>query len=85
MTVKKLAGHEYAQACVTENGNEINLVSYVTRIITVKRENGKRLVECTGLYSRTTIKHIGWFVREYLPDLTYYDIKKIVGAGFVEM
>ena len=85
MTIRKLAGHDSAQACVAENGNELNLISYVTRIVTVKHENGKRFIECTGLYSRTTIKHIGWFVREYLPDLTYYDIKNIVGAGFVEM
>ena len=81
--MKRLAGHEYAQAAVYENGNQIDLISYVTRVITVKHENGKRLIECTGLYSRTTIKHIGWFCREYLPDLTYYDIKNIVGKGFV--
>ena len=85
MTIRKLNGHNSAQACVTENGNEINLVSYITRVITVKHENGKRMIECTGLYSRTTIKHIGWFVREYLPDLTYYDIKNIAGKGFVEI
>ena len=81
--MKRLAGHEYAQAAVYENGNEINLISYVTRVITVKHENGKRLIECTGTYSRTTIKHIGWFCREYIPDLTYHDIKNIVGKGFV--
>lgn len=81
--MKRLAGHEYAQACVFENNNQLDLVSYVTRVITVKHENGKRMIECTGLYSRTTIKHIGWFCREYLPDLTYHDIKNIVGKGFV--
>ena len=83
MTIRKLNGHNSAQACVTENGNEINLVSYVTRVITVKHENGKRLIECTGTYSCTTIRHIGWFCKEYLPDLCYYDIKQIVGKGFV--
>ena len=81
--MKRLAGHEYAQAAVYENGNRVDLISYVTRVITVKHENGKRLIECTGLYSRTTIKHIGWFCREYIPDLTYHDIKNIVGKGFV--
>ena len=83
--MKRLAGHEYAQAAVYENGNQLDLISYVTRVITVKHKNGKRMIECTGLYSRTTIKHIGWFVREYLPDLTYYDIKNIAGKGFVEI
>ena len=81
--MKRLAGHEYAQAAVYENGNQLDLISYITRVITVKHENGKRMIECTGLYSRTTIKHIGWFCREYIPDLTYHDIKKIVGKGFV--
>ena len=83
--MKRLAGHEYAQAAVYENGNQLDLISYITRVITVKHENGKRMIECTGLYSRTTIKHIGWFCREYLPDLTYYDIKNIAGKGFVEI
>ena len=81
--MKRLAGHEYAQAAVYENGNQLDLISYVTRVITVKRENGKRMVECTGTYSRTTIKHIGWFCNEYLPDLCYYDMKRIAGKGFV--
>ena len=83
MTIRKLNGHNSAQATVYENGNQVDLISYITRVITVKHENGKRMIECTGLYSRTTIKHIGWFCREYLPDLTYYDIKNIVGKGFV--
>jgi len=81
--MRRLTGHEYAQAAVYENGNQLDLISYITRVVTVKHENGKRMIECTGLYSRTTIKHIGWFCREYIPDLTYYDIKNIVGKGFV--
>ena len=81
--MKRLAGHEYAQAAVYENGNQLDLISYVTRVITVKHENGKRMIECTGTYSRTTIKHIGWFCKEYLPDLCYYDMKQIAGKGFV--
>lgn len=81
--MKRLAGHEYAKAAVYENGNQLDLISYVTRVITVKHENGKRMIECTGIYSRTTIKHIGWFCREYIPDLTYYDMKRIAGKGFV--
>ena len=83
--MRRLAGHEYAQAAVYENGNQLDLVSYVTRVITVKYENGKRMIECTGTYSPTTRKHIGWVCREYIPDLTYYDMKNIAGKGFVEI
>lgn len=85
MTIRKLSGHNSAQATVYENGDRVDLISYVTRVITVKHENGKRMVECTGTYSTTTRKHIGWFCHEYLPGVSYYDLKAIVGAGFVEM
>ena len=30
-------------------------------------------------------KQIGYFLKEYAPDLCYYDMKKIVGEGEVEM
>ena len=86
--IKKIKGHESAQVRVRlhndANGvtKSIDLISYDTRVVTVDL-TGERRIECTGLYSRTTIKHIGWFVREYLPGLSYYDIKKIVGEGFV--
>lgn len=83
MSIKRLEGHKSAQACVIENENQLDLVSYATRVITVKHENGKRMIECTGTYSATTRKHINWFCREYLPDLSYYDMKGIAGKGFV--
>lgn len=42
-------------------------------------------MECTGTYSATTRKQMAWFLKEYAPDLTYYDMKAIVGKGAVAM
>ncbi len=40
---------------------DMDMVSYTTTVIAI-RDNW---LVCTGLYSRTTIKHIGKFMREY--------------------
>lgn len=85
MRTTRLREHSAAQCHVIEEGNKIHFISYVTRVITITRENGKRFVECTGTYSKTTIKQIGWFLREYAPDLSYYQMKDIVGKGAVEI
>ena len=64
----KLSDHKYAQAkVVTYNNGSVDLISYNTRVITVDRDGW---MEVTGLYSRTTIRHIGWFMRE-LYTLSY--------------
>jgi len=57
-----VAGHKYAQA--RENffdDGTVELQSYATRIISITPEGW---LHVTGLYSMTTIKHIGWFMRE---------------------
>lgn len=75
MEFKTLQGHKQAQAWAYRNDRgEWGLMSYNTKIIIVK---GSRVL-ATGTYSRTTIKHIGWFLREYLPDLSYQDIKTLI-------
>lgn len=59
---KAVAGHEYAQA--QENyfdDGTVQLQSYSTIIIEIDPEGW---LHCTGTYSMTTIKHIGWFMRE---------------------
>ena len=59
---KTVAGHKYAQA--HENlftDGTVQLVSYSTVVIEITPEGW---LHCTGLYSMTTIKHIGWFMRE---------------------
>lgn len=83
MMTKKLKDHAQANAKVRiYDDGTIELISYYTRVITITPD-GK--IECTGTYSATTRKHIGYFCREYLPRCTYYDIKKIAGLGFVPL
>lgn len=72
-------GHRYAATHVKSynNGRE-ELVSYTTTVIIITPEGW---LSCTGLYSRTTIKHIGWFMRErgmdyYLAKALYMDNKE---------
>lgn len=60
MSIHKFIGHESAQARYITNKNEHTLQSYSTRVATVDNEGW---LTVKGLYSRTTIKHIGWFMR----------------------
>ena len=74
---KAVAGHEYAQA--HENffdDGTIQLVSYRTIVIEITPDGW---LHCTGLYSMTTIKHIGWFMRER--GFTYYLAKQMYLDG----
>ena len=64
MTIKKLARMPYAQAHVEidDEGNTY-LFSYRTMVIELTNDGW---LTCTGTYSRTTIRHIGAFMREYV-------------------
>lgn len=79
--MKKLTNHASANCHVEivrgedRYNNEITLVSYTTPVVIITTLNGIRYVECRGLYSMTTRKHISWFLREYAPDLQYTDIR----------
>lgn len=87
MKTVKLRNHGSCQCKINlhqNDENRIDFISYVTRVITIVVRGGKRLVECTGTYSPTTARQITYFLREYAPDLTLADMKKIVGKGFVE-
>lgn len=85
-TIKSLENHPGANCTVVEfdNGN-VNFISYSTRVISIENAVSNRKIECTGIYSATTRRQIGWFLKEYAPDLNYSDIKNIVGQGFVKM
>lgn len=62
MKVRKINGHEYAQVRVYEYEDGAKaLVSYTTTVCELDREGWLKV---NGLYSMTTIKHIGWFMRE---------------------
>lgn len=71
--IKSLKNHSYAQAKVVIDNNGISLISYTTLVVNIDNEG---FLTCTGLYSRTTIKHIGWFMQEYGQGLNYYDVKR---------
>ena len=74
---KNLKGHEFAQCGIRENKNYIELISYITPVIYVDKNTNK--LTCSGTYSATTRKHISWFLKEYYPEVSYYDVKKIAG------
>lgn len=60
--MRPLKSMPYAQAKVREwNCGDVDLVSYTTTVILIR----DGWLECTGLYSRTTIRHIGNFMREF--------------------
>lgn len=81
---KRLAGHKSAQCYVIENEGRIDFISYRTRVITIlHRGTDTEQIECTGTYSATTRKQIGWFLKEYMPHLSYHDMKAIAGKGML--
>lgn len=59
------------RAIFFDNG-AMALVSYATPVITVDADGW---LTCHGTYSRTTIKHIGLFMRKYTVG-NYYTAKK---------
>lgn len=62
MKIRKFEDHQYAQATIIEYRNGAKtLVSYKTPVIYIDEEGWLRV---NGLYSMTTIRHIGWFMRE---------------------
>lgn len=83
MSMHKFAGHESAQAGYTIDRNGCTLQSYSTHVATVDNEGW---LTVKGLYSRTTIKHIGWFMK-MLADkynnksLTYHLAKQLYLGG----
>ena len=72
MEKRKLKYCPYGQAHVVidEHGAK-TLVSYTTPVVTI---DPMGWLTCTGTYSRTTIKHISAFMKEYT-NLDYYTAK----------
>lgn len=76
-TTKTNNGHKYAATYVRiYDDDTVELVSYTTTVITI---TPKGWLSCNGLYSMTTIKHIGWFMRER--GMTYYLAKQLYLDG----
>ena len=74
MTIKKLTDHRYSQ-CHVEIAPDggVSFFSYVTLVCHIDAEGW---LECTGTYSQTTRKQIGWFLKEYAPAMNYQMVKQ---------
>lgn len=83
LETKKLTRHRSAQCQVLiEDNGTINFISYRTLVIqAVPDESGLYDLFCTGTYSATTRRQIGWFLKEYFGDVSYYDMKKCAENG----
>lgn len=82
MEIMKLKHHQASQCKVVIKEELIVFVSYTTPVIYAElTENGTYNLTCTGTYSPTTRKQIGWFLEEYFGDVNYYQMKKIAGTG----
>ena len=85
----KLDSHKYANCHVSVSCKDgrmtgVSLWSYSTDVcgIYLDEDDDAWHVYCTGTYSQTTRKQIGWFARElcyaYAPcEIDYYDFKAI--------
>lgn len=79
---RKFKDHPYAQAWITENDDGYKaLQSYDTMIAEVDTEGWLRIITMnnpkTGEPSHTTIRHLGWFMREL--GFTYRLAKTLYG------
>ena len=77
----KLKNHPYAQCSVRVYlDGSVVFTSYSTDVIYID-EDGWLYV--TGLYSATTRKQIGYFLKEYVPALSYQDIKMLYDEDLI--
>ena len=70
----KLSNHPYAQCSVRNSNGWTILASYETDVIIIDNEGW---LYVNGLYSVTTRKHIGYFLKEYAPGMTYQAAKNL--------
>lgn len=87
MITRKLKNHEYAQARIEieNDGDSIiyRLVSYSTHVATVHETAAGWFLDCYGLYSMTTRRHIGWFLDDIGSPFTFNDAKCSVRTGTI--
>jgi hypothetical protein len=81
MRIEKIRGHEQAQCYIIHEGLEIKLVSYRTVVLIYNVID--KTIECTGLYSMTTRKHIGWFMNQYIQGYNYHDVKHAYENNYI--
>lgn len=87
MTTRKLKNHQYAQAHIEieNDGDSIiyRLVSYKTHVATVHETAAGWFLDCYGLYSMTTRRHIGWFLDDIGSPFTFQDAKHSTETGTI--
>ena len=73
--IMKLKNHPYAQCSVRVllDGSLV-FTSYNTDVIYIDKDGW---LYVSGLYSATTKKQIGYFLKEYVPFLSFQDIKSL--------
>lgn len=78
LETRKLTNHKHSKCHVEiEDNGTINFISYTTLVIrAVPFEGYGSILYCTGTYSQSTRRQIGWFLKEYFGDISYYDMKK---------
>ena len=69
---KRLQYCPHGSCGVVFNDYGTHLISYTTLVCSIDHDGW---LTCTGTYSQTTRKHIGAFIREYAPMLSYYSAK----------
>lgn len=72
--IRKLKKHPSANCYIVEGSDKEYLISYTTKVLIVDHE--AKTMEVTGLYSMTTRRHIGWYLMERFPHISYYAVKK---------
>lgn len=70
----KLSNHPYAQCSVINSNGWTILTSYEADVIMI---DSSGWLYVNGLYSATTRKHIGYFLKEYVPQLSFQPVKKL--------
>ena len=91
--IRKLRNHPYANCRVYEHqvtGKETDklirtwaLCSYKTFVLEVTETSAGWFLNCHGLYSMTTRRHIGWFLDDIGSPFTFQDAKCSVETGEV--
>lgn len=80
----RLSNHKYSQCHVLVSPITIDFISYSTLVIHCEKDldtENTWNIWCSGTYSPTTRKQIGWFLKEYFGDLSYYDMKQSAATG----
>lgn len=78
-TMPKAQCHVHIFMC--DDGIQVDLISYSTLVCRARLIGSKLTLECTGVYTRTTSRHINRFTTEFFGKNLYYTCKGIADSG----